>query len=116
MYRSFYSEVMEDDPQLARANERAVIFHSIQLLDRAEKAGPGSHQAVEALFFLRRLWEFLLVDLANSENQLPEKLRAELISVGIGLLREADAISRGESNDFASLKQISQTIADGLGK
>ena len=114
MYRSSYSEVLEDDPQLARANERAVILHSIQLLDRAEKAGPKSHEAVEALLFLRRLWEFLLVELGNSENQLPEKLRAELISVGIGLLKEADAISRGESSDFASLKQISQTIADGL--
>ncbi len=114
MYRSFYNEVMEDDPQLARANERAVILHSIQLLDRAEKAGPKSFQAVEALLFLRRLWEFLLVELGNSENQLPEKLRAQLISVGIGLLKEADAISRGELSDFASLKQISQTIADGL--
>lgn len=114
MYRSSYSEVMEDDPQLARANERAVILHSIQLLDRAEKAGPKSHEAVEALLFLRRLWEFLLVELGNSENQLPGKLRAELISVGIGLLKEADAISRGEFSDFASLKQISQTIADGL--
>ncbi len=114
MYRSSYSEVMEDDPQLARANERAVILHSIQLLERAEKAGPKSHQAVEALLFLRRLWEFLLVELGNSENQLPEKLRAELISVGIGLLKEAEAISRGELSDFSSLRQISQTIADGL--
>jgi len=89
-------------------------MHSIQLLDRAEKAGPKSQQAVDALLFLRRLWQFLLIELGNSENQLPEKLRAELISVGIGLLKEADAISRGESSDFASLKQISQTIADGL--
>jgi len=114
MYRRFYSEIMEDDPQLARANERAVILHSIQLLERAEKAGPTSQQAVEALFFLRRLWEFLLVDLGSPENQLPQKLRADLISVGIGLLKEADAIRRGESTDFASLKEISQTIAAGL--
>jgi flagellar protein FlaF len=114
MYRRFYSEITEDAPQLARANERAVMLHSIQLLDRAEKAGPKTCQAIEALFFLRRLWEFLLVDLGKSENQLPQKLRADLISVGIGVLRQADAISRGESNDFASLKEISQTIADGL--
>ncbi|MGA9268740.1 MAG: flagellar biosynthesis regulator FlaF [Rhodomicrobium sp.] len=114
MYRRFYSEILEDAPQLARANERAVILHSIQLLDRAERAGPKTRQAIEALLFLRRLWEFLLVDLGKSENQLPQKLRAELISVGIGVLRHADAISRGESNDFASLKEISQAIADGL--
>ncbi len=114
MYRRFYSEIMEDDPQLARANERGVILHSIQLLERAEKAGPTSQQAVEALFFLRRLWEFLLVELGSPENQLPQKLRADLISVGIGLLKEADAIRRGELTDFASLKEISQTIAAGL--
>ncbi len=114
MYRSFYSEVIEDDPRLARANERALILHSIELLDRAEKAGPKSRQADEALFFLRRLWEFLLLDLANPENQLPEKLRADLISIGIGLLNGADAARRGVSSDFASMKEISQTIADGL--
>ena len=114
MYRRFYSEVMEDDPQLARANERDVILHSIRLLDRAENANATPQETVEALLFLRRLWEFLLVDLGNASNQLPQKLRADLISVGIGLLREADAISRGELSDFASLKEISQTIADGL--
>ena len=55
-----------------------------------------------------------LSSLGSPENQLPQKLRADLISVGIGLLKEADAIRRGESTDFASLKEISQTIADGL--
>ena len=114
MYHSSYNEVMEDAPQLARSNERDVILQSIRLLDQAEKAGVKSDQAVEALLFLRRLWEFLLLDLGNSENQLPEKLRADLISVGIGVLKQAEAISRGESSDFASLKEISQTIADGL--
>ncbi len=114
MYRRFYSEVIEDDPQSARANERAVILHSIRLLERAEEAGPKSHQTVEALLFLRRLWEFLLIDLGDTDNQLPPKLRADLISVGIGLLRQADAIGRGELSDFSSLKTVSQTIADGL--
>ncbi len=114
MYRSSYSEVIEDDPQVARANERAVILHSIRLLERAEKSGPQSREAVEALLFLRRLWEFFIIELGNSENQLPMKLRADLISVGIGLLREAEAIRLGESSDFASLKEISQSIADAL--
>jgi flagellar protein FlaF len=114
MYRSSYSEVMEDDPQLTRANERAVILHSIRLLERAEKAGPNSREAVEALLFLRRLWEFFTIELGQTENQLPMKLRADLISVGIGLLKEVEAIRRGESSDFASLKEISQSIADAL--
>lgn len=116
MYRSSYSEIIDDDPRIARDNERDVILHSIALLDRAEIAGPKSREAIDALFFLRRVWEFLLLDLASPENLLPEKTRADLISVGIGLLREADAISRGQSSDFASLRAISQAIADGLAR
>ena len=44
MYRRFYSEILEDAPQLARANERAVILHSIQLLDSVPK-GPARRLA-----------------------------------------------------------------------
>ncbi len=114
MYRSLYSEVIEDDPRFARGNERAVILRSIRLLERAEKAGPNSREAVEALLFLRRLWEFFIIELGQTENQLPMKLRADLISVGIGLLKEVEAIGLGKSSDFASLKEISQSIADAL--
>jgi flagellar biosynthesis activator protein FlaF len=114
MYQSSYGEVLESAPQAVRANERAAILHSIRLLETAEKTGAGSREAIEALLFLRRLWEFFLVDVGSPESQLPEKLRAEIISIGISLLKEAERISRRESNDFASLKKISQTIADGL--
>ncbi len=114
MYRSSYSEVLQEAPKFTRANERAVILHSIWLLELADNAGPKSREAVEALLFLRRLWEFFIIELGQSENQLPPKLCADLISVGIGLLREAEAIRRGESSDFASLKEISQSIADAL--
>lgn len=114
MYRSSYSEVIEDAPQVTRANERAVILHSIRLLERAEKAGPKSREAIEALHFLRRVWEFFIIELGQPENQLPPELCADLISIGIGLLKEAEAIKRGKSSDFASLKEISQSIADAL--
>ncbi len=114
MYRSSYIEVLDEAPQFTRANERVIILHSIWLLERAEKAGPKSREAIEALHFLRRLWEFLIIELGQSENQLPLKLRADLISVGIGLLKEAEAMGRGESSDFLSLKEISQSIADAL--
>ena len=114
MYRSSYIEVLDEAPQFTRANERAIILHSIWLLERAEEAGPKSREAIEALHFLRRLWEFLIIELGQSENQLPLKLRADLISVGIGLLKEAEAMGRGELSDFLSLREISQSIADAL--
>ncbi|MGO9985015.1 MAG: flagellar biosynthesis regulator FlaF [Rhodomicrobium sp.] len=114
MYQSSYSEVLESAPQTVRANERAAILHSIWLLEGAEKAGANSREALEALRFLRRLWEFFLIHVGGPESQLPEKLRADLISIGISLLKEADRIGRGESKDFSALKEISQVIADGL--
>ncbi|MFZ0569908.1 MAG: flagellar biosynthesis regulator FlaF, partial [Rhodomicrobium sp.] len=83
-------------------------------LELAEQAGASSREAIVAVQFLRRLWEFFLIHLASAESQLPEKMRAQLISIGISLLKEAERIKRGESNDFRALKDISQIIADGL--
>ncbi len=114
MYRSFYTETLEGGALYARSADRAAILRSIQLLKLAEEAGANSTEAVEALLFLRRLWEFFLQQLADDDNQLPPETRADLISVGIGLLKEAEAIGLGKSKNFAVLREISQSIADGL--
>ncbi len=114
MYQSSYCEILESAPQTVRANERAAILHSIRLLELADEAGIQSREATVALSFLRRLWEFFITHLANSESQLPEKLRADLISIGISLLNEGERIERGEVKHFRALVEISQSIADGL--
>jgi flagellar biosynthesis activator protein FlaF len=114
MYQTCYDEVIEDASQTVRASERAAILQTIRLLERAEAAGPRSREAIEALLFSRRLWEFFLEHLASTDNPLPEKLRAELISIGISLLKQVERLQRGETDDLASLREISQTIAEGL--
>lgn len=114
MYQNSYAEVLEGAPQTVRANERGAILHSIKLMERAERAGIQSRENVEAIMFVRRLWEFFLEHLADDENQLPEKLRADLISIGISVLKEVERVRLGDSTDFSALKEISQTIAEGL--
>jgi flagellar biosynthesis activator protein FlaF len=114
MYQDSYREVLDNAPQTVRANERSAILHSISLLERAEKMGPDSREAIDALLFLRRLWEFFLVHLASEESRLPDQLRADLISVGLSILREAERVRDGEVREFSALKEISQIIADGL--
>jgi flagellar biosynthesis activator protein FlaF len=114
MYRSSYAEVLENAPQNVRDVERGAILHSIRLLEKAERVGVNSREGVEALYYTRRLWEFFLAKLTDNEHPMAEKLRAELISVGIGLLKEVDALSAGEATSFNDLKEISQIIADGL--
>jgi flagellar biosynthesis activator protein FlaF len=114
MYRSSYGDVLDHSSGNVREAERGAILQSIKLLEKAEAAGLNSQEAVAALLYVRRLWEFFVLQLADSENQLPQKLRADLISVGLGILKETDALGRKESKSFAPLIEISQSIADGL--
>lgn len=114
MYKFSYAEVLDDTPQSARQRDRIAILHSIELLQIAEQKGTGAREAVEAIHFLRRLWAFFIEDLAKPENELPPALRADLISIGLWLMREAEEIRQGRSKNFKGLMEVSQLIAEGL--
>lgn len=114
MYKFSYEETMSEEGSRQRSNERQALEQSINLLKSAEKAGPNSREAIEAIFFLNRLWSFLLEDLAKPGNALPDEVRAKIISIGIWMLREAEAISNGKSKNFKGLIEISNLIAEGL--
>ncbi|CAA2142870.1 flagellar biosynthesis regulator FlaF [Hyphomicrobium sp. ghe19] len=114
MYKFSYEETLSESGSRQRENERLAIEQSVALLKTAEKAGPQSREAIDAIFFLNRLWSFFLDDLAKPENGLPDEVRAGLISIGIWMLKEADAISKGNSRNFAGLIDVSNVIAEGL--
>jgi flagellar protein FlaF len=114
MYQFPYAEVLDETPQGARERERQAIDHSIGLLQTAQTAGAGSREATEAMLFVRRLWGFIVEDLAGAENELPKPLRADLISVGLWLMREAEQIRLGQSDNIKGLIEVSTAIRDGL--
>jgi flagellar protein FlaF len=114
MYKFSYEEALSESGSRKRENERLSIEQSVALLKSAEKAGTNSREAIDAICFLNRLWSFLLEDLAKPDNALPDDVRAKLISIGIWMLREAQSISNGKSNNFAGLIEISNVIAEGL--
>jgi len=114
MYQFPYAEVLDETPQGARERERQAIERSIELLEAADKAGTQSREAVDALHYLRRLWSLLVEDLAKSENDLPEQLRADLISIGLWVIREAEQIRLEKSTNFRGIIEVSQNIRDGL--
>lgn len=109
-----YAELLEDTPRLARERERAAIERGIELLRVAQEKGPGSREAAEALLYLNQLWSILIEDLANPENDLPRELRANLISIGIWVMREADQIRLGQSENFSALIDVMKAIGEGL--
>jgi flagellar protein FlaF len=114
MYQFSYSEVADESPREMRGLERRVLDQAIALLRIARDKGPGSRELIDALFFYRRLWSIFMDDLANPENELPEELRAGLISIGIWIVKEIEFIRSGKSTDLTGMIEISEIIRDGL--
>jgi len=114
MHRSAYAEILDDTPSQARARERAAFERAIELLVEAEAKGRRSPEALEALLYLRRLWSVLIEDLINPENDLPQTLRADLISIGLWVMRETDLIRLEQSENFAGLIEVTRSISEGL--
>lgn len=114
MYQFSYAEVLDEAPAGAREREYQALDRSIELLRAAEAAGVRSRECVEAVLFTRRLWNILLEDLAGAENDLPKPLRAELISIGLWILKEIEQIRLEKSKNFQAIIEVTTSIRDGL--
>lgn len=114
MYQFSYADIAEDRPAAGRAREYSTVVRSIELMSAAEVEGAQSRAAIEALFYTQRLWCILIEDLAKPENALAAKLRADLISIGLWILRELECIRHGKTGSFKGLIEVSTTIAEGI--
>lgn len=114
MYRFAYSEAVAESASENRELERTVLLQSAEIMQEAERAGPGSREAVEAVFFVTRLWCHLIEDLGAPENGLAAELRAKLISIGLFLIKAADEVRSGERRSFQGMIEITRSIAEGL--
>jgi flagellar biosynthesis activator protein FlaF len=114
MYQFSYAEILDDSPKEARERERVAMDRAIELLQAAERVGVNSREANEAAQFVRRLWAALIEDLSKSENALPQSLRADLISVGLWVMREAEQIRLGKSTNFKGIIEVSAQVREGL--
>lgn len=114
MYKFSYAEIMEDSSTEARGRERDAFDRAIELLVAAEAAGPTSMESQAAVIYLQRLWGILIRDLAEPTNELASNLRADLISIGLWVIKEADQIIQERSNNFAGLIAVNRSIRDGL--
>ncbi|WP_299812763.1 flagellar biosynthesis regulator FlaF [uncultured Roseibium sp.] len=114
MYNLSYAEVMDDLCSDQRLNEHEAMTIVIEKLNSASELGIRSPEAVEALFYTRRLWSYFLEQLADDGNELPVETRANLISIGIWVLKEAEALRQWQQEDFADIIQINSIIRDSL--
>lgn len=114
MYQFSYAEIQDDNAQDARARERQAMQRGIDLLETAREKGVRSMEAAEALNYVNQLWRIFIEDLAKPENDLPEVLRADLISIGIWITNEIHLMRLGKSDNFDGLIEICAIIRDGL--
>lgn len=114
MYKFSYAEILGDAGVETRAREQLAFDHALELLSIAELRGPASPEAMEAISYIQKLWNFMIEDLARPENALAAQLRGDLISVGLWVIREADRILNDPSKTFAALIEVNKTIREGL--
>ena len=114
MYQFSYADIQTDSVADAKDRERQLLTRSIDLLSVAHSHGKESLEAVEAIHFLNRVWTSFVEDLGSPDNELPMELRANLISIGLWLVREAEEVRQGRSDNFEGLIEVSQIIRDGI--
>ena len=114
MYQHSYAEVFEDDQTEARRHEAWALDRVVGMLMAADAVPHPSREGVDALYHTRKLWTLFITELAAPENALPDALRAKLISVGLWIMKEADAIRLGASRNYAGIADVCAIVRDGL--
>jgi flagellar protein FlaF len=114
MYEFAYNDVIEDSRQTMRARERAAMDRVIRMLRAAQEKGPQSRELIDALFYLRRLWTIFIDDLSGPNNELPDQLRAGIVSIGIWMMKEIERVRGGLTDDLTPMIEINVLIRDGL--
>lgn len=109
-----YAELLEEDQEQARGREREALERSISLMELAEADGGSVSGRAAAIAFTSKLWGVLLEDLASSSNGLPKQLRAQIISIGIWIMRELELLRGEDDRSFDDVIVVSRAIRDGL--
>ncbi|MGE0500374.1 MAG: flagellar biosynthesis regulator FlaF [Rhizobiaceae bacterium] len=114
MYQFSYADIQNESVADAKDREKQLLSRSIDMLSQAHTLGPRSQQAVEAIHFMTRVWTSFVQDLGSDDNALPVELRANLISIGLWVLREGEEVRQGRSDNLEGLIEVSQIIRDGI--
>ena len=73
----------------------------------------GGSNRIAAVFQEPTLLPWRTVE-QNVRLALPKELRANLISIGLWLLRETEDVRQGRTDNFEGLIEVSQIIRDGI--
>ena len=83
------------------------------LMEAAEVEKTEIAKRAEALDWNRRMWTNFALDCSSDDNQLPEQLRASIISLSLFVSKHTSVVMRGDDS-FETLIDINRTIMQGL--
>jgi flagellar protein FlaF len=109
-----YETLAEDSSREARERERQLLTRGIDRLERLKEGPLSREEFIESLLYVRRLWAIFIEDLCQPDNGLPEQLRADIISIGLWVVKEADRLREEKSNDVIQLIEINRLMRDAL--
>jgi flagellar protein FlaF len=114
MQNAQYAEALDDDQQGRRERERTALDQSIRLMELAAAEGASPVDVSAAIGFACKLWTLLIEDLAAPGNGLPKELKAQIVSIGIWILRELQSLRAEPGKSFDDAIAVSRAIRDGL--
>jgi flagellar protein FlaF len=106
--------MLQDSSSQARERERVALDRSISMMEFATTPEAMPADIAGAIVFTNKLWTVLIEDLAAPDNGLPRELRAQLVSIGIWILRELERIRNDDKASFGDLIEVSKAIRKGL--
>ncbi len=114
MFQSSYAEVISESETNARQEEAEALARSISLMEEATRHQGDKVRTIEAAHYTRQLWTHFLTDLASPENDIETRTKANLISIGIWVLKELQRMRELRLTDFGPVIEVSKSIRGGL--
>ncbi len=114
MYQFAYTEIVDDSRVEMRTRERDALDRILGMLNPPEDGDPQSRSVIDGLYYLQRLWTIFIADLQQNDNELPDQLRAHLISIGGWTLKAIERVRSGSAGDLGAIIEINTIIRDGL--
>jgi flagellar protein FlaF len=78
-----------------------------------QKTGRDGGPLVEAIDWNKKLWRTLAADCMDERNQLPQEVRAKIVSLSLWIAKYSRKVTR-EGASLDPLIQVNRTIMQGL--
>jgi flagellar protein FlaF len=96
-----------------RSTEYRLFGQVTGALIDVQKTGGNGSPLVDAVDWNKRLWRTLAADCMDDRNQLPQEVRAKIVSLSLWIAKYSRKVTR-EGASLDPLIQVNRTIMQGL--